>query len=55
MVILTELFEIIKRYNVKPFPYMMSSRAFLSSWCDIDQEETFDFLTKAEVLCCASK
>ena len=41
-----EVFEITNRYNVTPFPDMMSNSAFLSFWCDIDQVETFNFLIK---------
>ena len=47
----TQLFEIIKRYNVAPVPDIMSKSAFLadtikSLGCELEQEETFNFLAE---------
>ena len=47
----TQLFEIIKRYNVAPVPDIMSKSAFLadtiiSFGCELEQEETFNFLAE---------
>ena len=47
----TQLFEIIKRYNVAPVPNIMSKSAFLadtikSLGCELEQEETFNFLAE---------
>ena len=47
----TQLFEIIKRYNVAPVPDIMSNSAVLADTikflgCDLGQEETFTFLAE---------
>ena len=47
----TQLFDIIKRYNVVPVPDIMSKSAFLSDaikslGCDLGQEENFHFLAE---------
>ena len=47
----TQLFEIIKRYNVAPVPDIISKSVFLadtikSLGCELDQEETINFLAE---------
>ena len=51
----TELFEIIKRYNITPFPDMMSNSAFYPYGVTLTMKKESVPYKIADVVCCASK